>query len=81
MNISLILINQEYEYNKPQHTSDVEEEEEEEEYTKDEDTEDLTTSTLPSIACEAVGNYTALVSHYNNSYPPSNFPVINRVVY
>ena len=42
----------------------MEEEEEEEEYTEDEDTEDLTTSTIPSIACEAVGNYTALVSHY-----------------
>ena len=59
----------------------MEEEEEEEEYTEDEDTEDLTTSTIPSIACEAVGNYTALVSHYNNSYPPFHFPVINRVVY
>jgi hypothetical protein len=44
---------------------DVEEEEEgeeeEEEYSDDEETEDITTSSLHSIACEAIGNYTAMV--------------------
>ena len=47
--------------------SDVDEEEEveedEEDYTEDEETEDITTSSLHSIACEAIGNYTAMVGH------------------
>ena len=47
--------------NSSQDVEEVDEEEDEEEYSEDEETEDITTSTLHSIACEAIGNYTAMV--------------------
>ena len=47
---------------------EADEEEDEEEYSEDEETEDITTSTLHSIACEAIGNYTAVVCIVQQSF-------------
>ena len=57
---------------------DEEEDEEEEEYSEDEETEDITTSTLHSIACEAIGNYTAMVCCSVNWYFQTIFQRIYR---
>ena len=58
--------------------ADEEEDDEEEEYSEDEETEDITTSTLHSIACEAIGNYTAMVCCSAYSYSQIIFQRIYR---